>query len=163
MKQVFTIILTALTIAGFAQAQFEAPYQKNPTLPAFNMLMLDSSEVFNSYNIPKGRPVILIMFSPDCNHCEQLTDSLIANMDKLKKARIYMVTPMPLSFIKDFYVKKKLAKYENVVLGKDYEFFFPKFYNAYDVPFIVVYDRKKALVNTFGQHATMKELIGAIK
>lgn len=163
MKQLITIFLVILSVSAYGQAQFEAPYQKNPSLPAFNMLMLDSTDVLNGNNIPSGRPVILIMFSPDCNHCEQLTDSIVKHMDRLAKARIYMVTPMYLPAIKEFYKKKQLSKHKNIVVGKDYEFFFPKFYNAYDVPFIVVYNRNKTLVKAFGQHNTITEIIEAIQ
>src|ERR1700733_8800364 len=41
-----------------------APYQKYPTLPAFNILMMDSVTVFNTYNILEGKPIAIFFFSP---------------------------------------------------------------------------------------------------
>lgn len=163
MKQLITICLAILSFSVGAQVKFEAPYQKNPALPPFNILMLDSSEVFNSEKIPIGSPVILMMFSPDCPHCDQLTDSIIAHMKELKSVRIYMVTPMSLPAIQAFYDKKQLSKYKNIVVGKDYEFFFPKFYNAYEVPFIALYNRNKVLIDVFDQHSGIADLVSAIK
>jgi thiol-disulfide isomerase/thioredoxin len=164
MKRIFlSILFIGITIATWAQNDVQPDYLKNPVVPEFRLLMQDSSTIFNTKDIPKGKPIVLIMFSPDCHHCEELTASIIKNIDKLKNTRIYMLTPMTISMIKPFYEKMELAKYKNILVGKDHEFFFPNYYKAYDIPFIAVYDKNKKFVKTLGQNSTAEDIAAATK
>lgn len=156
-------VLSLQTVLAQTKTRDSLPYQKYPTLPAFNLLMLDSQTVFNTYDIPKGKPTLLMFFSPDCDHCKMLTDSLLNHMDELKKANIYMLTPMALSAIRDFYNKMNLRAYPNITIGKDYEMFFPRYYGAYYVPFLAIYDRKKKLVRSFEGGGKMEDIIKSLQ
>jgi len=162
MKKIFLLIaILGISVAGFAQ-QKEVdsllPYQKNPTLPAFHILMMDSSTIFNTYYIPEGKPTVLMLFSPDCDHCQHLTEMLLKGMDSLKQIQFYLVTPMNLTMLKGFYDKYHLADYKNIKVGKDYEYFFYNFYGAHYVPYIAVYDKQKKLLKTFEGSTTVKDL-----
>src|ERR1051325_1371806 len=79
----------AQTLSARDSMQLPA-YQRFPTLPAFNILMLDSATVFNTYNVKEGRPTVLFFFSPDCEHCEMITDSLTKYMGYMHNADFYM-------------------------------------------------------------------------
>jgi thiol-disulfide isomerase/thioredoxin len=160
-------------ISGIASAQerklnardsMQLPaYQRFPTLPPFNILLQDSATIFNTYNIKEGRPSVLFFFSPDCDHCEMMIDSLKKHMAELKKADFYLFTFMPLSMLRPFAEKHHLADYNNIAaVGKDYDFFFPMYYKAETVPWLVVYDRKKRLVKAWNGGVKMPELIKMI-
>lgn len=137
------------------------PYQKNPKLPAFRLLSMDSSSVFNTYNIPSGKPIILIYFGPECEHCQRFTEGMLKSIDSLKDFRIYMFTFANLTQLKGFYEKYHLSQYKNITMGKDYEFFFPSFYGARFVPYIAVYDKHKHFSKKFEGSATVTELYEA--
>jgi hypothetical protein len=80
-------------------------------------------------------------------------------MDSLKGVQIYMFTPMSLSMLKPFAAQMKLKDYKNITVGKDYEYFFPAFYGANYVPYLVIYDRKKKFVKMWEGGAKMDELM----
>jgi thiol-disulfide isomerase/thioredoxin len=135
-------------------------YQRFPTLPPFNILLQDSATVFNTYNVKEGRPTVLFFFSPDCEHCQMITDSITKHMDEMKKTDFYMFTFMPLTMLRPFAEKHHLADYKNIkAIGKDYEFFFPMYFKAETVPWLVVYDRRKRLVKAWNGGVKMPELI----
>jgi thioredoxin-related protein len=135
------------------------PYQKYPTLPAFNIRLLDSS-VFNTYNIPKGKPIILMLFMPECKHCIKTTEALEKGMDSLKHIQFYLMTPLhDFAAIRKFYHELHLDQYKNIkVVGRDYEFFFHDFYGIKSIPSMALYDGNKRLIHLFEGETTVAEI-----
>lgn len=89
-----------------------------------------------------------------------LTDSLTKYMGYMHKADFYMFTFMPLTMLRPFAEKHHLDDYKNIkAVGKDYEYFFPMYFKAQTVPWLVVYDRKKRLVKAWNGGVKMPELI----
>ncbi|MCW3121439.1 MAG: redoxin protein, partial [Flavipsychrobacter sp.] len=132
-----------------------SPFQKFPTLPAFNIRMMDSVTIFNTYNIPKGKKTLIVFFSPDCKHCQRQVKELTTGMDSISDIQLYMITPVhSMTELKEFYDKYHLGKYKNIQLvGRDYEFFFGGFYGTKVVPDMVLYDEQKKLIKLFeGNH-----------
>jgi thiol-disulfide isomerase/thioredoxin len=165
----FRLCLLFITICAAASAQerklnardsMQLPaYMRFPTLPAFNLLLQDSVTEFNTYNIKEGRPTVLFFFSPDCEHCQITTKALMSKMDSMKGADFYMFSFMPLSMLRTFAKEYHLDDYPNILVAKDNEFFFPSFYKAQTVPYLVVYDRHKKLVKLWNGTVKVPELI----
>jgi len=143
-----------------AKADTLAPYKKSPTLPAFNILLTDSTTLFNTYNIPDGRVTVLVLFDPDCSHCKAITEMLTKGMDSLKNIDFYFVTPVhSMTAIKGFSELHHLDQYPNVkAVGRDTEFFYGTFYGVKYVPDLAVYDKHKKLLHLFEGTVTVKEL-----
>ncbi len=173
MKNIFSLIaLTCLlSISAYGQKKHKGedtatqktdslPYQKYPTLPAFNIMLRDSVTIFNTYNIPEGRPTLLMLFDPDCKHCKAEIRRLLDGMDSLKEIRFYLVTSVhDFKRIRDFYDEYHLGDYKNIeVVGRDYEYFFITYYGVKFVPDLVLYDTHKNLVKFFEGHVTVEEL-----
>jgi thioredoxin-related protein len=162
-KFLLFLILVTTSCASAQSSQIKAdtllPYQKYPALPAFQIRKLDSIAIINTYNIIKGKPTIFILFSPDCGHCEKLTRMVLENIDSFKTAKIYMVSPMPLYQIKQFVQENGLNKYKQITVGQDISYFFWSFFRADTVPFIVVYDKNKQLVQSLGRIKKIDELL----
>ena len=149
---------------GVVPAADSLPYQKYPTLPAFNIRMMDSVTIFNTYNIPKGKPTLIVLFSPDCKHCKAMTRQLLKGMDSLKGIQIYMITPMhSMTAIRNFYEEFHLGDYPEIKLaGRDYEFFFHDFYGTKLVPDLVLYDERKKLIKLFEGNTTVADIYTAL-
>lgn len=156
------LLLSAGTTLAQQVKNDTLPFQKYPSLPAFNILLLDSSTVFNTYNVPQGKPTVLMFFSPDCDHCEMQTDSILKHMDAMKNVNFYLFTPLSLAQTRVFYNKLGLKKYPNITVGQDSQFFFPAFYGTSYVPYIVVYDRNKKLVKGWEGGVKIPELLSAL-
>ena len=166
MKKWIGLLMTlcCLTLTASAQSSRDSlPYQKYPTLPAFNLLMQDSSTIFNTYNIKEGRPTVLFFFSPDCEHCHMTTKALMEHMGEMKNADFYFFTFMNLSLLRPFADMYHLNKFKNITVGKDYQFFFPDFYGAKFVPYLVVYDKHKRLVKLYENAVKMDDLVPLLK
>ena len=44
-------------------------------IPPFKMTLSDD-RIFSASELPKGKPVVLIYFDPDCDHCQKLMKEL---------------------------------------------------------------------------------------
>lgn len=151
-----------LSVACDAQAQVPAaggklpevsgdsmkPYLKYRVLPAFNILLPDSTTIFNTYNIPKGSVSALVLFDPNCKHCKWSTAALVKAMDSVKDVQFYFVTSLhDMGLLRSFYDEYGLGKYKNIkIVGRDIEFFFIDHYKVLRLPDVVLYDENKKLI-----------------
>lgn len=125
----------------------EAPYKRFPDVPPVEILLTDSTTVFKKADLNKKKPVLLIFFSPECEHCIHETETLLANMSSLKNVQILMASVMELHLIKEFARKYNLNAYPNITVGRDKNFFLPGFFDAGSVPVIALYDKKHRLID----------------
>ena len=169
MKKILIIIL--LTIGWMsADAQSRGryrrmpadslPYMKSPELPAYNIRLMDSTTVFNTFNIAKGKYIAIFFFDPGCSHCHDITAELTRGMDSLKNIQFYFTTPNPdFTAMRKFASDMHLADYPNIVgIGRDYEFFFIDYYNVNSFPDLALYDENKMIVHLFEGRVTVKDL-----
>lgn len=165
MRSFFIAVFSCLLLVQ-AQAQEkqkkkdDRPYQKYPELPAFNIRLMDSTTIFNTFNIPQGQPVALMLFDPGCKHCHDVTTELMRGMDSLKNISFYLVTfSQDFKTIRGFYDEFKMGSHDNIKLvGRDYELFFLDYYRVNSFPDIALYDANKNLVKLFEGRATVEEL-----
>ena len=150
-----------ISLPGRSQepAAVQLPYMSDKTLPSFNLLLLDSTTIFNTKDIPAGKPVVLMYFSPDCEHCQHQTEAILKDMDSLRNVRFVLLTSLPFDKMRNFYAYYKLGDYKNITLGRDYEFFFSRHYGSQYVPYLAIYDRHKKLVKVFDGGTKVSTLI----
>ncbi len=132
-------------------------------VPSFDLLLIDSTTILNTENIPEGKPFVLIYFSPDCEHCQKETEDIIKNIDSLKNASLYYITSDPferLVVFKDYY---KTNKYSNIILCKDYKYEFIKNLKPTTTPYSIVYNREKIPVAVFAGESKVTDLIKIVK
>ncbi|MCF8448643.1 MAG: hypothetical protein K9G49_02125 [Taibaiella sp.] len=139
------------------------PYKLNPMLPAFNIMLSDSSTLFNTFNIPRGRKVAIMAFSPDCKHCAHLTQALTAGMDSLKDIDFYMVTPSrDFTAIRKFAKEHQLDKYPNIkAIGCDYEIFFLYHFGSFRIPDIALFGKDRKLLALLESDITVSQIYEA--
>ena len=160
--RIFTLlILLALPFFSLAQED-DAPYLKNPFIPQFSILNTDSTSWFTQREIRNGFPVMIMLFSPDCEHCREQTEILVKNMEKLKNTEIIMSTFQPIYKMKEFCSQYKLAKYPNVHVGRDVKYFFGPYYRIRYSPFIAIYNKDRKLVRVFEGGAKIDKLLEAL-
>lgn len=140
-----------------------APYQRFPTIPPFKLLKVDSSSYFTKSDLQKNKPVLIMLFNPDCEHCQHETEEIIKNIDQLKDVQIVMATMMPFSLMKSFYEKYGLEKYENINVGQDIKYTLPSFYQISFMPYLAMYDKKGNLLTTFEGSMKIQDLVNTFK
>lgn len=137
----YSKILIALYITCWMHNSCGSSHQSN--MPSFNLLLADSSTIIKSDNIPYGQPIMLLFFSPDCEHCQAETKNLLGNMDALENIRIYFITVDPLEKMRVFNKYYKLSMYRNIVVGRDYNFTMFKNFDIPTTPVIVLFNKYK--------------------
>ncbi len=153
MKQIILSCLVAfISASAFSQSDSTEPvYLRYPTIPEFTISKVTDSTDFTRNNLKKHEPVVFMIFSPECEHCQHETEKIIANIDQFRKKdiQLVMVTYLPYNEMVDFYKKYKIADYPAITMGRDGKFFFPVFFKVRNLPSFYIYDKKGKFVKQF--------------
>lgn len=162
MKQwVLLLCTTLLTSMALAQTPNEPPYKRFPSVPPLQLLMKDSS-IFTKDKVKK-QPLIIMYFSPGCDHCQHQMEDLIKDMSKFKGTQIILATYQPFEEIDEFYKKYQLSKYPNITIGRDSKYLLPPFYNIRSLPYLALYNKKGDLLTTYEGNVKVAKLVQAFK
>lgn len=148
-KLFFSLAICAFFNSVFSQADTTPVYLRFPTIPQFTINKAPDSSVFTKDNLDKNKETLFILFSPDCQHCQHETESLLANFDKFKKTQIIMVTHLPYEEMIKFYKDYKIAGYPEIIMGRDPKYVLPVFFKLRNFPSIYVYDKKGKFKKSF--------------
>ncbi len=102
---------------------------------------------------------MIMLFNPDCDHCQHETEELIKNMDDFKNIQIIMATMMSFDMMKAFEEKYELAKYKNIIVGQDQNFFLIPFYAVRNLPFLAFYNKKGNLISVLEGSVPIKNAL----
>ena len=153
MKTKIYLLISVLLSGLFSLAQNDsipqAPYKRFPTVPPFKLLLTDSSTYFTKEDLAKKKAVLIMLFSPDCEHCKHETEDIIKHIDAFKKVQIVMSTTRPFDKMVDYYNKYDLKRFDNIIVGKDLNYLLPVFYEIHNLPFLSLYNKKKELISVF--------------
>jgi thiol-disulfide isomerase/thioredoxin len=132
-------------------------------IPPFSMMQANG-KVFKAQDLPMGKPIIIIYFDPDCDHCEKTTKELLIKMDEFKKASIAMVTYLPVDKVIEFEKKYALKKYPNIYVGTEVKtFFLRNYYRLVTMPFIALYTKNGDMVKEYRNQETLTDLSMQLK
>ncbi len=164
MKFICSILLTIITSGAFSQVDTITPlYRRFPTLPPVQLILSDSITKYTKEDIPKKTQVLLLFFSPDCEHCQHETEQLVANKESFKDIQIIMVSTYPFYRINEFAEKYRLSSFEHIVIAKDPAYFMLTFYSIHNFPYLALYSKKGKLIDTFQGSQPIEKIIEAFK
>ncbi len=165
MKKLLIMFVSLFFItAVFAQNDsIQPPYKRFPSFPPVKLLLPDSVSYFTKNDLKKKSPVLLMLFNPQCEHCQHETEALIKNIDKFENIQVVMVTSMLFDSMMTFREKYKLAQYKNIVVAQDASFFLFSFYLNHSLPLLAFYDKKKELIKIFEGSMKIEEVIEVFK
>ena len=126
-----------------------APFQKNPIIPPFRLLKLDSTSYLTKEDLKKHRLTMIMFFSPDCDHCKHQTEAILAEENKFKDIEIVMATFQPFEDMKNFNTHYRIFEHPNFKIGRDEKFFLVPFYRIRNLPYLALYDKNGNLITTF--------------
>ncbi len=139
------MILSALFCGGLSaqvQQPLEPAYKRIPTVPPFSLALAGDSSTFTKTDIRKKKPIIMMVFSPDCDHCVHATEDLITNINSLKNTEIVLASSLSYESVVKFYNDLKLSAYPNIHVGYDSKRFLSSFYEVKSFPSIFLYNKK---------------------
>ena len=149
---VFMMLVFCLSSNAFSQ-----------TMPAFQM-KLTNGKTFSSSQLTNQKPVIIIYFAPDCEHCRLLMDELFKKISVFKNCQLIMATFQPVSEVLWFEKKYQTAKYANIKVGVEVPvFFFRNYYKLEHTPFTALFNKSRKLVASYKEKTPVDELIKKVK
>lgn len=161
---IFFVILVVLQYTSVAQQQdTSALYLRFPTLPPFTIIKTPDSTKFTKADLSKRKATLIMIFSPDCDHCQHMVNELKDNMKLFKKIQIVMASPLEYSYIYTFYNEYKISTYSNIFMGKDAGYMLSTFYNAKTFPALFLYDKKGNFIQTFDSHTAVQKIAEAFE
>jgi len=163
MKYLISFCFLLSSITGIGQDITVPPYKRFPTLPPIQLLLGDSVTKYTKENIPDKKPVLVMLFSPDCNHCQHTAEEMYKNKEALKDIHIVMATVLSLYEMNGFMKKYKLNEMKNVVAGKDIYFLLPPFYAIKNFPYMAMYNKKGNLIMGFEGSMGIDKVIKVFK
>jgi cytochrome oxidase Cu insertion factor (SCO1/SenC/PrrC family) len=150
-------------LIGFTLILFSTKITKAQSIPSFSM-RLANGKLFSDKDLSREKPVIIIYFAPDCEHCQILMNVLFKRIRDFKKAQIVMVTFKPVNEVVDFEKNYQTNKYPNINVGIEIPiFFFRKFYNLENTPFTALYDKHGKLIISYKKETPVDDLIKHLK
>jgi thioredoxin-related protein len=156
--------LCLLAIAAIFSAVLFA--QNNPaTLPMAPFEITLTNDVkFKSFQLKKNVPVILMYFSPDCDHCKDLTKEILKNVKALEAKQLVMITYYPMAEVKKFANDFSIQKQPNIKIGTEgMTLIVQKHYNIRNFPFLALYDKAGKQARLFREQAPSADIIKAIQ
>jgi thiol-disulfide isomerase/thioredoxin len=139
MKFIFSILFLFFSIPIFGQsADSNLKYFIN--LPVSKVSKLDSTKCSFASLFKKNKPVVAMLFSPDCEHCQHQVELIQNNMDSLKEINFILISNRPLFMLKDFYKKFNLKKYKNISVINDADNTIARFFKIGAYPTLTFYN-----------------------
>ena len=129
------------------------------TIPSFK-IKLSNNEIFNAADLPKDKPLVLIYFDPDCDHCQKLMTELFKKMNNFKNVEMVLVTFKSVTEIAAFEKKYKSSKYPNLRVGTEGTLFYLRnYYKLVKMPFTALYDSKGNYKYSYRDETSVDDVI----
>jgi len=159
------LLVFFISAAAFAQVppnDTTAPYYKNPNLPLFKMYNLDSV-AFTQSVLVKHKKTIVMMFNPECGHCQKEIDILLSIPQVTQNTQIILVSTEPLAKIKEFYFKNHLERFPYIFAGKDIKYFWGRFFKPSTIPVLAFYNEQDQFITLHQGNMDKAEVIAALQ
>ncbi len=155
-------ILFLLFFALMAIIPQRTSAQEKERIPPFR-ITLANGQFFSATDIAKGRPVVLIYFAPDCDHCHTLMNAFFKKADGFRGVEVIMVTYKPVSEVSAFVRAFGVAQYPNIKVGTEGTTNYLRlFYRLQNTPFTALYDKKGKLVKTYRKEPRVDNLLAEL-
>ena len=155
----FRIYLAASIFSCFAFILFFPSRMNSQTIPPFKMT-LSNNKILNAADLPKGKPLVLIYFDPDCDHCQKLMTELFKKINSFKKVEMVLITFKSVTEVAAFEKKYTTSKYANMKVGTEGTLFYLKnYYKLVKMPFTALYDSKGNYSYSYRDETPMDDLI----
>lgn len=135
-RRIISVLLT-----GFICVSLYAQQNSNNTIAPFKITLVNG-KTYTYNQLSKDKPVILVYFSPTCDHCKDFTEAMLKRKKDLADKQIVMISYQPLNDVKKFDEEFHLSSNSNIKVGTEgYTFIVQKYYNIQRFPFVVEYGK----------------------
>jgi peroxiredoxin len=145
MKLLFPCLLFVTVLICCSNTSKQAD-EAQTKLPPLEIQLNDGSKV-SVKDLP-GK-VALIMFFPDCDHCQREAAQIQKNITGFKDYTLYFISSAPFEDINHFASTYQLNNYKNVVFARAEAKNVIETFGPIETPSIYLYDKNGVLIETF--------------
>lgn len=154
------LVAFAFIIGYSASAQQTQPaYLQYKTVPSARLIMQDSTAKELKAHLDKKKPLMIVVFSPECEHCKHETEQMVKNIDKFRNIQVMMISMQPLYTINAFARQYGLNKYKNITVARDAGYVMPVYYGIKNLPYHAFYDKDKKLISAFEGSMSVQKIL----
>ncbi len=158
IKLIVTFLLLSLLLITKAQAQENLDTLKeNKHLPDFRYYTLTDSSLFSPNLLPKNKPVLIIYFNTECDHCQDEIKKLCARIDDFKSSTIILVSRQRRTQLQAFVKQHELNNYPLLVL-MDSENLSHQYFQFSYIPCVRLYNKKRKLIEAWNEEASLNSI-----
>lgn len=155
LRDIFFMLMCLLSTGTFAQSQ---------KVPPFRIIQADG-KVFMAQNLPMGKPIVIIYFSPECEECQKLTSGLLSRIDEFRDVSFAMITYLPGEKVTGYIKKNYLDKYENIFAGTEFPTLFVRdYFNIMHFPYMVLFNKNGDVIKKYSEkEINLDDLLDRVK
>jgi peroxiredoxin len=129
-------------------ANKESDQKQNVTVLPNMMVTGIDAKPFNTQSL-KGKKTILILFQPDCEHCQSEARQIAERLMKFKGYNLYFISSAALKDIQKFSIDYKLSGYPNIHFARTEVQSIIDSFGPIPAPSLFIYSEKGELANKF--------------
>jgi len=154
------IVLLLLLVAGSQASGQVAATRKG--LPMID-LTLTNGERYTNRDVKPG-PLVLIYFSPDCEHCQQFITAFLQREKLVKSRQILLASFVEVSSLASFGKTMGMERFPNIRMGTEGESYrIARGLVIRKFPYVALYDGARNLIRTFEGEQPFGQIIEAIE
>lgn len=143
----FLLASLLMTVVTYGQLKKDLPSAgSHNELPAMTVTRLNGTQ-FSAKSLT-GK-VIIVMFQPDCDHCQREANQIHDNLAFFKDYQLHFIAAAAITDIQRFAVDYKLNNLPNVHFGLTTVNDVIDTYGPIDAPSLYIYSKDKKLVKKF--------------
>ena len=149
--------------AVFCQYDTTPPYLKDKLRPELNTLLTTDSVSFTPKMLKPGMHTIIMMYNPECGHCQSQMELFLSMPEVISQAQIILASTLPIYKIKEFSARYKLSNYADIHVCKDNSWFLGKFFQPKTIPVLAFYNKQNQFTFLSQGNASKAQILEALK
>ncbi len=131
-------------------------------IPPFK-IRLTNGDGFTYEQVDKSKPLVLIYFSPSCEHCKAFTEALLKQKAKRANKQIVMISYVHIREVQAFDRLYHLSAHPEIKIGSEGQtFIVQQYYQIQHFPFVALFNKQGRLIkiirDTLTPEAMVREL-----
>lgn len=127
-------------------------------------MMQTSGKIFKAQDLPKGKPILIVYFSPECDHCDKMLKEFFKQAANFQKTSVAFITYLPAEKVLKFEKDYNLAKHPNMYSGTEGSAFFVRnYYKIREMPLVALYTKNGDFVTSYEKDVDLKVLAAKLK
>jgi len=148
IKPGLLLVSLVLLFSGNLSAQIKTNTVTKGIAP-FRITLYDGN-VYSHTQLAKNKPVMIVYFDPDCDHCHHFVNDLVKNLKAFEQVQVVMITYVPLSLVQKYVRAGGLDRIPQLKVGTEGTQFIVRYhYNIMQFPYLALHSRTGSLIATY--------------